>query len=438
MCDDKIYTKWLKTLMDIEKNCEIQKQDTLNKIRSNYMKIFRGGEYMHLSLETFKYLLDSDEINVQSEEIVFESVKKWMKCNETPKDDIHSLLKIVRYQHLSLKYIMNEVELFTSPIECSRGLVMDAIRWHVFPAERSEEIVAPRKFKYKLLSLGSFNSQTRKVIEEYDSFNNRWRRLKDMEINKRAFGVAFIDEKVVLIGGITSQVGTENAVDTVESIDLSTGAIQSMAPLNVKRYHCVTAVIGEDQYAVLYAIGGWGEKVAQLNSVERFDAISKTWSEVASMNVSRSGCCCAVLNGNIYVAGGRDGDSYVKTFEMYNVKANNWEMKEPFFDTNAYVGMTAANGFLYLIGGHVKYQEPISKVCRYDPKSNTWTKVADISSTGCVAAITIRNKPIYVGGLSPIMQEYDEENNKWNNLAPLNVAREGFVVEVPYYQNLNW
>lgn len=58
---------------------------------------------------------------------------------------------------------MNEVEFFTCPIECSRGLVMDAIRWHVFPAERSDEIVAPRKFKYKMLSLGSFASQVTSV-----------------------------------------------------------------------------------------------------------------------------------------------------------------------------------------------------------------------------------------------------------------------------------
>lgn len=55
----------------------------------------------------------------------------------------------------------------------------------------------------------------------------------------------------------------------MESIDLSTGALQSMAPLNVKRYHAVTAVVGEEQYAVLYVIGGWGEKIAQLNSVEK-------------------------------------------------------------------------------------------------------------------------------------------------------------------------
>lgn len=68
--------------------------------------MFRENEYVHLSLETFKELLDSNEINVESYEIVFESVRKWIKCNEPDEDGIFLLLKIVKYQNLSLKVFM--------------------------------------------------------------------------------------------------------------------------------------------------------------------------------------------------------------------------------------------------------------------------------------------------------------------------------------------
>ncbi|XP_077286714.1 kelch-like protein 25 [Arctopsyche grandis] len=438
MCDSTIYTQWMKTLMNDENNWEDKRKESLSKIRSNYMQVFRESEYMHLSFETFKELLDSEEINVECEEIIFDSVRKWIKCNEPDEDEICLLLKIVKYQNLSLKYIMNEVEIFTSPFERIRKLVMDALRWHLFPEERSKlDFTKQTSSEYKLLSLGSYSLSTKQVVEVYDSFNNKWTRLKDLKINRRAFGVAFIDGKVMLIGG-TSSGEEKDPVNTVESLDLTTGSIQTMEPLKVKRHYCATAVIGNGKFAVLYVIGGWGHGVKELNSVERWDPISKTWSVVTPMNVSRCGCCCAVLNGNIYVGGGRIQNVYTNSFEMFNVNENKWETKASFFEMNAYVGMTATREYIYLIGGYVNYKKTVNQVSRYDPKSNAWTKIANIMSSGGVAAITIGNKPICVGGISPDMQEYDEKKNEWKKLAPLNVAREGFVVKVPYNKNFNW
>lgn len=52
---------------------------------------------------------------------------------------------------------MKEVEIFTSPFDCIRKLVMDAIRWHVFPEERSKFNVTQKTNEYKLLSLGSYS-----------------------------------------------------------------------------------------------------------------------------------------------------------------------------------------------------------------------------------------------------------------------------------------
>lgn len=61
--------------------------------------------------------------------------------------------------------------------------------------------------------------------------------------------------------------------------------------------------------------------------------------------------------------------------------------------------MTAAGNFLYAIGGRsVLYPDTaLSNVERYDPKSDTWTFIANISSSGILGVCSLGNSPLYVG-----------------------------------------
>jgi len=78
----------------------------------------------------------------------------------------------------------------------------------------------------------------------------------------------------------------------------------------------------------LYAVGGH-DGWSYLNSVERWDPITRQWSFVAPMNTQRSTVGVAALNGKLYAVGGRDGSSCLRSVECY-----------------------VANGFLYAFGGH--------------------------------------------------------------------------------------
>ena len=114
-------------------------------------------------------------------------------------------------------------------------------------------------------------------------------------------------------------------------------------------FHAVAEVQGK-----LYAIGGSACDRAQftvddlepLSSVERFDPGANTWEAVAPMCTARVNCSAAVLAGKLYVAGGENG-------------TDDWRPEHERFST----------------------------VERYDPVTNSWEAVADMSAKRCSLAL---------------------------------------------------
>jgi len=55
----------------------------------------------------------------------------------------------------------------------------------------------------------------------------------------------------------------------------------------------------------VYVIGGMDDDSTSLSSVESYDPVEKTWRIIGSLNVRRDNPGSAVLNGELYVFGGR-------------------------------------------------------------------------------------------------------------------------------------
>jgi kelch-like protein 2/3 len=74
-------------------------------------------------------------------------------------------------------------------------------------------------------------------------------------------------------------------------------------------------------------VGGYcGLSRECLDSVERYDPFSDTWSPVAHMTTRRSGACVNVHNGKIFVVGGHNGPCVLKSVEMYDPTCNRWTL----------------------------------------------------------------------------------------------------------------
>lgn len=65
------------------------------------------------------------------------------------------------------------------------------------------------------------------------------------------------------------------------------------------------------------------------NSCRCFDAVNKTWKEIAPMHARRCYVSTAVLEDQIYAMGGYDGHHRQNTAEKYDFKTNQWSLIAP-------------------------------------------------------------------------------------------------------------
>jgi hypothetical protein len=71
--------------------------------------------------------------------------------------------------------------------------------------------------------------------------------------------------------------------------------------------------------------GGKGEiNVGPLNSVERYDSKTDTWSLMTPMNTARYDFGIANLDERIFVCGGRNNVGVLSTCEIYHILEDRW------------------------------------------------------------------------------------------------------------------
>ena len=100
----------------------------------------------------------------------------------------------------------------------------------------------------------------------------------------------------------------------------------------------------------MYAVGGCDENNFRLNSVERYNPATNTWSFTAPMTTCRSSPCVLTCRA-LYVIG---GVSYVgmslNTGEYLDLATGTWVSIAPMRDKRASASGAATNGKIYVIG----------------------------------------------------------------------------------------
>ena len=111
---------------------------------------------------------------------------------------------------------------------------------------------------------------------------------------------------------------------------------------------------------------------------------------------SRGYAAAAVLDGKLYVAGGRTGTTEwgkcINKVDCYDAQTQQWTAIPSMPTARASALMGALHGRLYVVGGKVDTGPPFSSVvveC-YDPSTQHWTTsppmiaLAELASTGCL------------------------------------------------------
>ena len=405
----------------------------------NFLEVVKNQEFLLLPAAELEKLLCSDDLNVSSEELVFQSLISWINFDlPSRKASAARLLACVRLPLLPPQYIADNIEnqpVLKDDADCHH-LILEAMKYHLLPERRSllqSARTSPRKSTVGYLyAVGGMDcNKGATSIEKYDPRTDAWQQVATMNARRLQFGVAVVEGKLFVVGGRDGL----KTLNTVECYDPTTRSWTLITPMSTHRHGLGVCVLG----GPLYAVGGH-DGWSYLNTVERFDPSTRTWSHVAPMKSQRSTCGVAVLHNKLYGVGGRDGSACLRSVECYDPHTNKWSSLANMCRRRGGVAVGVLNGYLYAVGGHDApavsnpQQSRFSCMERFDPATDTWSMVASLSiGRDAIGVCVLGQKLFAVGGYDgagylSMVEAYDSKDNSWREVASLNTGRGGACV----------
>jgi N-acetylneuraminic acid mutarotase len=167
-------------------------------------------------------------------------------------------------------------------------------------------------------------------------------------------------------------------------------------------------------------------------------AYSQGWDDVEPMPEARYGMSAVVIDGQIYVIGGRDRRNVTRSILRYDPMSNQWsadlrQMAEARSDAAAVV----FGDRIYVIGGVDRQGEVVEDVEVYDPTENRWSEISGLNDERYGHSAVVLDGRIYVVGgvdeknhLLESVEVYDPQEDEWHVSDSLRMAnpRVGFAL----------
>ncbi|HRI19444.1 MAG TPA: T9SS type A sorting domain-containing protein [Panacibacter sp.] len=157
----------------------------------------------------------------------------------------------------------------------------------------------------------SYNRPASNAVDIYDASTGLWS-TATLSQKRQGMSVASVGTKILFAGGIPNSGGTNR----VDIYDVATNA-WSTASLSAQRSSMTVNVIGSKAY---FASG-----IGASNKIDVYDAASNSWS-VVTMPYNLVGAAGAVVNNQVFYAGGYDPSTYAvsNALQIYNTATNSW------------------------------------------------------------------------------------------------------------------
>ncbi|MDZ4864164.1 MAG: kelch repeat-containing protein [Gemmatimonadota bacterium] len=180
---------------------------------------------------------------------------------------------------------------------------------------------------------------------------------------------------------------------------------------------------------ILYVSGGrtFNGVAYQL---EAYNPATNIWTTKTTPTIRRNGAAFGVINGLLYVVGGTDQNSVkLASMDAYNPTTNTWAVKAPLPEVKDFAAAAVINGILYVAGGGGAGNGISNTLYAYDPGTNTWTQKASLpAARGDLVGASLGGLFYAVGGSTTTgpdgaMQAYDPATDTWSNRAPVPAQR---------------
>lgn len=251
------------------------------------------------------------------------------------------------------------------------------------------------------------------TLYEYDPAWDTWAIRKPMSSAILSFALAACKGKIYVMGGVTFTNFTSGAhIHLLSNMvyDPLADAWETKASMPTNRSQMEANVVN----GKIFVIGGRisDESTVSLNEV--YDPSTDSWSTRAPIPYPVTSYASAVVDNRIYVIEGQDEyhDPMNPGFnQIYDTTTDTWSqgaiIPDPVW-VDATAGATTgvmAPKRIHVMGGDESFDEPSSKNCAYDPQTDTWSFGAPLPTPRYSAAVAVVNDLIYVigGGIGGYM-----------------------------------
>ena len=183
---------------------------------------------------------------------------------------------------------------------------------------------------------------------------------------------------------------------------------------------------------VVFATGGWSSSPTDV--METFNPLSSTWAiSSTKLPINSAYHGAAELEGNLYIAGGYDGNQYLDSLHCLNMTNMTWMEMSPMLSKRCYIATATLDGKLYVLGGHDGASR-LQTVEMYDPKTNMWKEMPSMNHRRSDFGVTVLEGKIFaVGGFDgqdvlSSVEYFCPTEGKWIDSSPLTTPRSGLRV----------
>ena len=417
--------------VEFDKFAELYHLDKLQEnakrmMRSEFKMVVSTDDFKELSCGNLIQLLKDDDVNVASEDVVFDAVLTRVRHDlGNRKSSMEAILEHVRIPFCTsdyLQYLKDAYDLLTPKcfeyLHEAMAFQAASVRQH----ETSSCRTTPRKnFRMKscLLVVGgqtrvSGGNVKHHLCQYYEEDTRCWKSMTTLpESAAIVDSVCYTDRGVVLTGGREG-----GAMDQCLLFDMTTQKWKAMPPLTTKRYFHRSVSLGD----CVYVVGGCGVDDTALGSVESLNQKSRQWSRLPDMAHAVSDPMVTTYRKKIVVFGGRDArNQHVCCTQVFDTTQNKWSTVSDTPVACRFGAAVTMNDFTYVVGGY-------SKTClKYHPASDVWTTLSRPQQKhGCAPAVLWRGSILLAAGAGAeqkpsAIEQFDPLTNTWSdsNIAQL-------------------
>jgi len=277
-------------------------------------------------------------------------------------------------------------------------------------------VISTLGFFYYQKNLKKDNNRTQPVDTE------RWQTASSMKVNRFGMAAAVYDNQIYVIAGKTAN----NVVGDLERYDPASDRWTQLAPKQTPVYEVSAGVIN----GRIYVPGGRlvSEEVSDI--LEIYDPLSDMWAVGRNMPQPLSAYGLAVFEGKLYLFGGWNGETFVDDVYVYNPIDDTWKEKVPLKVQRGYLSANTIGERIFVVGGDtgkkVLKDTDIYSPVLDDGNGNPWSVGEQMPSGRARMGMTAISSYLQViggvsdGGEPPPALLYNVQMDQWSAFEPIN------------------